>query len=149
MLVQFQNLLEEDRSDICYGILNGDQTVSCLCGCDGNFEPQDYRIIHTYPNADIGAVIQKHQNKEDLITLRNSLCADFAYELNNVDFSDAHAMDDSFQYMSDQLKMQYRDRKKNDFSISNEEYSELWNILKKESGEVQECYFHILDLLTK
>ena len=64
MLVRFQNLLEENTTDICYGVLNNDRTISCLCGCDGIFEPHDYIVIQRYPNADISSIIEQYQKKQ-------------------------------------------------------------------------------------
>lgn len=64
MLVRFQNLLEENTTDICYGVLNNDRTISCLCGCDGIFESHDYKVIQRYPNADISSIIEQYQKKQ-------------------------------------------------------------------------------------
>ena len=64
MLVRFQNLLEENTTDICYGVLNSDRTISCLCGCDGIFESHDYKVIQRYPNADISSIIEQYQKKQ-------------------------------------------------------------------------------------
>ena len=59
MLVRFQNLLEENTTDIC-----SDRTISCLCGCDGIFEPHDYKVIQRYQNADISSIIEQYQKKQ-------------------------------------------------------------------------------------
>ena len=64
MLVRFQNLLEENTTDICSGVLNSDRTISCLCGCDGIFESHDYKVIQRYPNADISSIIEQYQKKQ-------------------------------------------------------------------------------------
>lgn len=64
MLVRFQNLSEENTTDICYGVLNSDRTISCLCGCDGIFESHDYKVIQRYPNADISSIIEQYQEKQ-------------------------------------------------------------------------------------
>ena len=148
MLVKFQNLLEKAEDDMRYGILYGN-TVICLCGCDGSFEHGDYKIIATYPNADIDSMIQHCIKHEKGITLRESLQADFTYELDHVDFSSKAEMDDSFRYMTDQLEIQYQNRKKGDFSISQEEYNDLHTMLEKEIENLRECYFCILDFLSK
>ena len=64
MLVRFQNLLEENTKDICYGVLNSDRTISCLGGCDGIFESHEYKVIQRYPNADISSIIEQYQKKQ-------------------------------------------------------------------------------------
>jgi len=48
--VVYRNLLEEPLPipDIEDGILNDDDTISCLCGCHGVFEPEEYEIIKRY-----------------------------------------------------------------------------------------------------
>ncbi len=43
--VRFRNLLEENGDDIQTGILLGDGTLACQCGCNGIFEEGDYEII--------------------------------------------------------------------------------------------------------
>ena len=68
MLVQFQNLLEETETDICFGILGDDGIVSCLCGCDGIFEPEDCKVFHTYPGTDVQSMIRKYIEQEQSIT---------------------------------------------------------------------------------
>ncbi len=43
--VVFRNLLEENGTDIHTGLLHCDGTISCLCGCNGTFEKEDYEIL--------------------------------------------------------------------------------------------------------
>lgn len=149
MLIEYQNLLEQTKENICFGTLSDDGIVTCLCGCDGTFEPEDYKVLHTYPGVDVQSMIRKHIKQRQSITLRESLCADFEYELNYMDDSSKRSMDDSFQYMWDQLEIQYQNREKDDLSISQEGYAKLRTILEKESESLRDCYFRIHDLLSK
>ncbi len=43
--VRFRNLLEQAGDDIQTGILFGDGTLACLCGCEGLFEEGDYEVL--------------------------------------------------------------------------------------------------------
>ena len=56
MLVIFQSLVDEEEPPQ-HGILTDDGKVWCLCGCDGYFEPDDYRIIEKIPNVNINSLL--------------------------------------------------------------------------------------------
>jgi len=44
-MVIFKNLLEDTYIDLNFGIVRKDGTLYCLCGCNGTFEKDDYKIV--------------------------------------------------------------------------------------------------------
>lgn len=146
MLVLFRNLLDDNEPEQ-FGILDDDQIVWCLCGCDGCFEPDDYSIIRTFPNIDLTPSILKSTNT---IGVRDNLEADIMYELNEVDFSDNNKCDDSYNYIVDQLEIAYKpDKRKDDISLSCEGYNRIKEILDGDCTDLSAAYFRILDVLSE
>lgn len=59
MVVLFKNLLEENFEDIQFGLLDKEGNIHCLCGCEGIFEEEDYKIIKKYKHLNVSDILKK------------------------------------------------------------------------------------------
>ena len=83
------------------------------------------------------------------MNLRDSLLTDLRYEIDNVDFRNTVACDDSYEYIRTNFLIGFKDKNANDGSISKTEKEEFLQILDNESGNLLDCYLKLTHYLEK
>lgn len=83
------------------------------------------------------------------MNLRDSLLIDVRYEIDNVDFRNTVACDDSYEYIRTNFLIGWGKKPSNDGSISKTEKEEFLHILDNESGNLLDCYLKLTDYLEK
>ena len=81
--------------------------------------------------------------------LRDSMLTDLRYEIDNVDFRNADACNDSYEYIRTNFLIAFKSKDTNDVSISESDKEEFLRILDSESGNLLNCYLKLTDHLEK
>ncbi len=82
------------------------------------------------------------------MNVRDSLYADFKDELNKTDFNSVEDCDNSFNFMLDQLHIQYEDKDENDNSLTASDVKYIENILLNDNFfSLQGAYHEIVNYL--
>ena len=83
------------------------------------------------------------------MNLRDSLLIDIRYEIDNVDFRNTDACDNSYEYIRTNFLIDFRASNANDGSISKTEKEEILHILDDKNENLLNCYMKLIDYIEK
>ena len=81
--------------------------------------------------------------------LRDSLLIDIGYELDNVDFHDSAACDNSYEYIRTNLLIGWENKAADEGSINETKKEKILHTLDNKSGDLWNCYLKLIEHLEK
>lgn len=89
----------------------------------------------------------KKANSRLTFPIADNLKTDILYELDIVDFDDDAECDNSYHYILTNLEINYKNKDRDDNSLSAEGFDRILRILHGDCTDLQSAYFRILQII--